>query len=697
VPDLLLEIGTEDLPPAEIAPVVDQLGEGARAALADLRLDADGIQTYGTPRRLVLFVEGVAAKQRPAVREVRGPAAAVAYDAENRPTVAATGFARSQGVAVERLQVREVGGRRYAVAVLEEAGRPASRVLPDALKQVVDGLTFPRAMRWGSGDVRFIRPVRWVAALLGTQVLRITIAGVTAGRKTFGHRFLAPRGRTIARAAGYFPNMKAAHVVLVPDERRDAIVAQARALAAKAGGIPQLDAALLDETVMSVEHPQVLLGAFDTEFLVLPPPVLVTVMEHHQKYFPVIGPDGALKPSFLAVRDGDRAHLGIVREGHQWVLRARLADARFFFDEDRKHRLEDFAPRLEGLVLLTQLGTMAGKTRRLLRLAEYASVALVLDGTTTEALKRAAQLCKADLVTHMVGEFPELQGVIGGIYASLDGEPNAVARAIGEHYLPARAGDRMPSTQTGALLAVLDRTDTLVGALAAGLAPTGSQDPYALRRVGQGLVEIVLAHGVPLPLSGLLEAAAAGFDVSNDGVIADAVEFLRQRLRAALSERGIRYDVVDAALAVSADDVLGGARRAEAIEKFLTDPAFPKLFVAYDRATRILDGSPAGAVDPALFEHEAERTLALAVGAAAPVVAASAEAGDLTAALRALVPLAGPVDRLFDAVLVMAPDPRVRANRQALLGEVVRLFRTVGDFSKIVMEGRDSGTKGPGD
>ncbi len=692
MPDLLFEIGTEDLPPGEIPSVLDQLEGETQAALAELRLDFSDLRTFGTPRRLILFAEGIAAKQRPAVREVRGPAAAAAFDAQNRPTQAAVGFARSQGVPVDRLQVREIGDRRYAVAVMEEAGRPAPSVLPEALQQVVDRLTFPRPMRWGKGDAKFLRPVRWVVALLGPQLLRVSIAGIKAGRRTFGHRFLAPRSRTVARAGAYVRIMDAAKVVIDRDVRRRVIVRQATDLAGRAGGTAQLDAALLEETVMSVEHPQALLGAFDTEFLVLPPAILVTVMEHHQKYFPVTGPDGELRPAFIAVRDGDRRHLETVREGHQWVLRARLADARFFFDEDRKYRLEEYVPQLDGLVVLQQLGTMASKIRRMQRLADYVAVALVLDGIDTQTLTRAVTLCKADLVTHIVGEFPELQGVIGGIYAGLDGEPPAVAQAIGEHYLPVRSGDRVPSTRPGALLAVLDRADTLVGAMREGLAPTGSQDPYSLRRIGQGFVEIVLAHRLRFPLAGLLASAAEAFGQSGDQVTRDAVEFLRQRLRTLLTERGIRYDAIEAALAVSADDLLGAAERAEAIAQFLADPDFTRLFVAYDRASRILSGEAAASIDPALFEHDAERTLALVLGAAAPAVTAAVEGGDFPAALRALVPLAGPVDRLFDAVLVMAPDPQVRANRQALLADVVRVFRLVGDFSKIVVEGRDEGS-----
>ncbi|MGH2348329.1 MAG: glycine--tRNA ligase subunit beta [bacterium] len=690
--DLLVEIGTEDLPPAEIRPVLEQLRDGLRSGLDEARLDVGDIGSVGTPRRLVVFASGLARRQRPEIREVRGPAAAAAFDAADRPTAAALGFARSQGIPVDRLQFRDIGGRRYTVAVVEDRGQPAATVLPAVLGRMVDGLTFSRGMRWGDGDARFLRPVRWVVALLGTRVLRVIVAGVKAGRTTRGHRFLSPRPRRVARAADYFRVMKGAHVVLDPSVREKRISLQARALAAKAGGAAQLDPDLLDETVMSVEHPQALSGEFDREFLSLPAPVLVTVMEHHQKYFPVTDNAGGLRPAFIAVRDGDRRHLPRVREGHEWVLRARLADARFFFDEDSKRRLEERVGELDGLTFLPQVGTMAQKTQRLIALAEYLAVALVLDGRTAETLTRAAALCKADLLTHMVGEFPELQGVMGGIYAGLDGEPPPVAQAIGEHYLPGRTGDRIPSTLAGNLLGLVDRADTLIGGIATGHMPTGSEDPYALRRAAQGMVEIVLGHRIQLPLSDFLEAVHGELvRIGVDGrphTVHLALDLLRQRARAFLVERGIRYDAVDAALAVSGEDLVSGAARARTIADALGKKTFPRLFVAYDRASRILSGEPTAAVDPGLFEDDSERDLAAALASASPAVSAAASAGDFRAALDALVPLADPVDRLFDAVLVMAPDPRVRANRQALLRAVVDVFRRVGDFSKIVMETR---------
>lgn len=684
--DLILEVGTEELPPGEIAPALVQLADDTRKLLEEARLPAGDISVYGTPRRLVLHVAGVVARQRPAVREVRGPAAQVAYDQEGKPTQAATGFARSQGVPVERLKVIETAGRRYVAAVIEEAGRPAAAVLPDALSALVEGLSFSRTMRWGESDARFARPVRWVLALLGTQILPVSIAGLRARRRTYGHRFLSPAARSIKDPRTYFSALKRGHVLVDPEERRTRIASQARALAAKVGGRPVLDTTLLDELVMSVELPQALLGSFDQEFLSLPRPVLATVMEHHQKYFPVEdGKADALLHRFIAVRDGDTRHLAVVREGHEWVLRARLADARFFFEQDRRQPLEAYAAKLSDLSFHAQLGTMADKTRRLVSLADFLAVTLVLDGRTSESLRRAAALCKADLVTRMVGEFPELQGVIGGIYTEMDGEPAEVARAIGEHYRPAGAGDPPPSTRVGALLALADKIDTLTGRIGVGLMPTGSQDPYGLRRAAQGIVEIILNHRLKILLSPLVARAAEGYGRGFDQAAEETVEFLRQRLRATLIDRGLRYDLVDAALAVSADDLLAAAARAETLAAWASRRDFARLYIAYDRASRILTGAVNGRVDPQRFEDDTERTLHETVGKVRPPVEGAASEGNFTRALDGLLPLAGPVDRLFDAVLIMAPDEGIRANRMALLKQVVDVFRNVADFSKVVM------------
>lgn len=698
VADLLLEVGTEELPPGDVGPAMAQLGNSIATALRELRLEAGHLTTYATPRRLAVHVKDVADRQRPAERRVRGPAVNAAYDAQGRPTQAALGFARSQGVPVESLEMaEEAGGRRYVVAILKEQGSPAAAVLPGPIAAAITGLVFTKTMRWGNGDARFARPIRWLVALLGAQVLPVEVAGVRAGRVTYGHRALAPGPRLIRRPSDYASTLNAVKVMVDPAQRRRSIEQQALRLAGQVEGRVLLDPRLLEETVMSVEHPYALRGAFDRAFLSLPREVLVTVMQHHQKYFPVEDGQARLLAAFIAVRDGGATHAATVRQGHEWVLAARLADAKFFFQEDRKKRLEDYVPMLDGLVFQAQLGTMGDKTRRLVALTKVLASLVPLDGRTAESLERAALLCKADLVTRLVGEFPELQGTIGQIYATLDGEATDVARASSEHYRPVGAGDSAPKTHLGALLGLLDKGDTLVGAVGAGLMPTGSQDPYGLRRAAQGVVEIVLMLRLKLHLLVFLEQVRRQYTLQNlpaakgrpaagpSDAPEQVTELLRQRLRATLIERGIRYDVADAALAVSGDDLLGAASRAEAIAAIAARPEFASLYVAYDRASRILSRDAADGIDPALFEAPVERALFETVLRVEQPVAQAAGGGDYGAALERLQSLVRPVNQIFDDVLIMAPDPRVRANRLALMRSVVGVFRQVADFSKIVM------------
>lgn len=688
MPDLLLEIGTEELPPKDAGPASEQLGRSVQAALGELRLSSGGVLLFATPRRLTVLASDVAARQRPTERRIRGPAAAVAFDAGGNPTQAALGFARSQEVPVESLEITEdPTARRYVVAVQREAGRLAREVLPEALVRAVGALTFAKTMRWGAGEMRFARPIRWVVAMFGGRMLPVEIARVRAGRATYGHRTLAPGRIAITEPSRYQSLLRSAKVLVDPRERREVIEAQVRQLAADAGGRAVLDPALLDELVMSVEHPHALRGAFDGGFLALPREVLVTVMQHHQKYFAVEDGGNRLLPVFIAVRDGGAEHLATVRQGHEWVLAARLADARFFFEEDRKQRLEEDVPRLDHLVFLAQLGTVGEKTRRLLALARGLAGDVRLDAPTAAALERAALLCKADLVTRLVGEFPELQGTVGQIYAGLDGEATEVARAIGEHYRPTSAGDGPPKTRIGALLGLIDKVDTLTGAVAAGLTPTGSQDPLGLRRAAQGVVEIILMLRLALPLRPFVRRAAEALagDERRPEVTGEVVEFLRQRLRASLIDRGVRYDIADAALAVSEDDLLAASARAEAVAGAVGEERLAALYVGFDRASRIVTDEAAEAVDPALFEADAERALFEAVMEVRGPVRAAAADGDFRRAMDDLRPLVGPVNRIFDDVLIMAPDPRVRANRLALLREAAATFRVVADFSKIVM------------
>jgi tetrameric-type glycyl-tRNA synthetase beta subunit len=688
MPELLVEIGAEELPPHALPAVLEQLARGAQAALESARLEVRAVRTTGTVRRLVLTAVLASGRQRDVVAVVRGPAARVAFDAQGRPTQAAVGFARAQGVPVEALQVRDLEGGRYVVAERHEPGRPAAAVLAEILPGVLGSLSFPKMMRWNGDGARFGRPIRWIVALLDRQVVPLTFAGVRAGRRTVGHRVLAPRPVVLPSAAAYAAAMRRGRVILEPAARRARIAQGAARLAAAIGGRPLLDAGLLDELVWSIEHPTPLLGRFEEAFARdLPRPVVLVTLQHHQKCFGVEGADGGLLPAFVAVRDGGTAHLAQVRTGHEWVVRARLADARFFLDEDRRGSFDTWVAALAQVAHGAGLGSMADHVERLARVAQWLAGAVGASADDRATVARAARLCKADLVTAMVGEFPELQGVVGRLYAEERGEPAAVAQAIEEHYWPTGPGGPLPATLPGALLAIADRAVLLAGAFLRGLEPTGSQDPYGLRRAASGIVVIAAERRLPVGLRAVFDEAAAAYGpppVDRARVVEACVAFAVQRLRTWLEEQGIAYDTLDAVLAVGDDRPADLAARARALHAARRQPAMPRLATAFARASRILSqGAAADRVAPDLFVEPEEAQLHRAWQEVAAMVEAEVAAGRYHAALDALVRLADPIDAFFDRVLVMAPDERLRGNRLALLRAVTQSFLRVADFGRL--------------
>lgn len=685
---LLLEIGCEELPPSAVGPALEQLARDAAAALRDARLEGGEPRTTGTVRRLALIVPDVAARQADRVTQVRGPAARIAFDPSGAPTQAAQGFARSQGVRLEDLEIREMDGGKYVVAEIREAGRPAGEVLAQVLPRVVAGLSFPKTMRWRADGFRFGRPIRWVVALLGGRLIPLEVAGLKAGRRTRGHRFLAPAAMTLRDARDYGAAMRRARVVLDEQDRRARIVEGAVALAQKAGGQPVIHPALLDELVWSTEHPTPVWGTFETALAAaLPREVVLVTLQHHQKSFGVQDRKGALLPAFIAVRDGGAAHLASVRTGHEWVVRARLEDARFFLEEDRKGSFDRWIEELARLAHVAGLGSMADHVARILRLTAWMADTAAISAEHRTTLERAARLCKADLVTALVREYPELQGVIGRIYATEAGEPRGVGVAIEEHYWPKVAGGEVPTSVPGALLALADRAVLLAGAVTAGLEPTGSQDPYGLRRAASGIAAILVAHGFALGLRPLFGAAAATFDQPADArerTVTACVSLTVQRFRSMLMEQGIAYDTIDAVLAAQGDNLSDLAARARAVQEVRTDPAMPRLATGFARASRILgQGQAAPAIAEQLLVEGPERTLHHAWASIRGDVERAVEGRRYADALKTLERLADPIDRFFDDVLVMAPDPALRANRLALLREVTATFLRVADFSRL--------------
>ncbi len=706
--DFVFEVGTEEMPARFLPAAVEQLETRGRALFDETLLGAHEVFAYATPRRLVLLATGVAGRQADREVEAKGPAKKAAFDPEGRPTRAAEGFARSQGVTPADLVVKAASGGEYVFAHRHVTGRAAEDVLGEALTGLLTSLEWPKLMRWGDHDLRFVRPIKWLLALYRGTVVQLSIDGVTSGRETFGHRFLHPGALSVATAADYLPVVRLGQVIVDPAERRAQILSQIRAVTAKAGGRVVEDPDLLTEVTFLVEYPTVLLGRFAPEYLQLPADVLVTTMKRHQRYFPVLDDQGHLAPLFITVRNGDDFALDVVRTGNEKVLRARLADAKFFYDDDLRRTLADRVTELDGVAFQERLGTMGDKTRRLealvtdiLRLAQAPAqggkeargggavrTLSEADPRLVETARRAAHLAKADLVTNLVKEFTELQGRMGQVYAEKSGESPDVARAIGEQYRPAFAGDEVPATTAGKVLALADKTDTLAAAFGIGLVPTGSQDPYGLRRAAQGVVAILLAADFRLSLGQLVDRAFShlGQMATKAAEGREALmDFLRGRVANAMAETGLRYDVVEATLAAGFDDPAGAGERARALAVVRDEEAFADVVTAFTRAANLAGKAPAGRpVDPALFEHDAESRLLEAYQAVAAEALAMEKEGRYTDFLRSLSKLRPAVDAFFEAVMVMVDDRRVRENRLNLLRSVSGLATRVADLSKLV-------------
>ncbi|HEY8414354.1 MAG TPA: glycine--tRNA ligase subunit beta [Thermaerobacter sp.] len=696
--DLLVELGCEEIPADDAREARRQLAERAGTALAEAGLAYELVRALGTPRRLALVVRGLAPRQQAREEWVRGPSRAAAFGPEGEPTRAALGFARAQGVDLADLVVRQTPQGEYVFARKVIEGKPAAEVVVELLPGILGGIEFRRTMRWGAGEHRFVRPVKWLVALLGDEVLPVSFAGVRAGRVSYGHRFLHPEPVELASAdeEAYRQALERAYVIVDPEERRHRIVEQAQAVAAAAGGEAEIDPELLDEVVDLVEYPTAFTGSFAAEMLELPRDVLVTTMKVHQRYFPVCKPgSGELLPYFVAVRNGDDRHLDTVRRGNERVIRARLADARFFYAQDRQRRLEERVPELERVSFLPGLGTLLDKTRRLRRLAGWLAERLDLPAAERELVARAAYLAKADLVTAMVYEFTELAGRMGREYALLDGEPREVAEALAEQYLPRGGDDELPATLPGRLLAIADRADTLAGCFAAGLEPTGSQDPYGLRRAGVGLLRLLAGpEPAAAPLDALLDEALAGYrpplaspavEVRFDPaeVRAKLLDFLAARLRVLMAEAGYAHDVIQAVLAVDRSDVAGIWARARAVADLLASPLAGDVLTVHRRAANLAGRAEADHVDPALFREPEEGELHAALQAARDAAEQALAARDYAAYFQAVARLRPAVDAFLDRVLVMAEDPALRANRLALLKRVADLASRVAALGEL--------------
>ena len=703
--ELLLEIGTEELPYQFVAPALRALQQGAETLLKDSRLTCGTVRTMGTPRRLVLLVEGLAAQQVSAVKEAMGPSKAVAFDQSGQPTRAAIGFAAGQGVPVESLQVRQTPKGEYLFAVKQEKGQAVAAVLTQTLPQLLAKLSFPKAMQWNQTGVRFARPVRWLVALCGVKLLPIQFATIKAGQFSQGHRVLgakvsSSKGFAVTSIAHYLKETERHSVIVDQDRRRAMIIDQLASLAKSARGQVHQDDELLEQAVYMVECPLTILGAFKPHYLVLPKEILMTSMKEHQGYFSLVDAKGALLPNFLAVTNMKLANMQLIREGNERVLAARLADAKFFFDEDRKTSLADRVAKQLAVTFHQKLGSLHQKTQRVVAMAEHVA-GQVGDEQLRQECRRAAELSKADLLTGIVGEFPTLQGIMGGEYAAHDGESSVVSAAIREQYMPRAMEGELPESLAGKVLSLADRLDSIAGFFLVGLVPSGSEDPFALRRHATAIVRILIESRLRVNLALAVQAAQEALanqqvpaaPQTGKGGAPDVIGFVFERVRYyGKSTHQLRDDVMEAVLK-SVDrgsiDLVDLFDKMKALQQITVRAEFDPLIVGFKRAHRLTDKEQwdRKPVEASAFREAAETALHDTVQASHEAYRRAMSNGQYGQALDVLVRMKAPIDDFFNAVMVNDQDPAIRGNRLSLLKEVDDLFMSFADFSQIVVQG----------
>lgn len=712
---LLFEIGTEEIPAKFMPGILKQLKELAAAKMQELRIPFEDITVYGTPRRMAFIAGGVAETQADVVVEAKGPSVKIAY-VSGAPSKAAQGFARGQGVDVKDLVVRD----NYVYAVKHLAGQPVVELLPGLLMDILTSLSFPKTMRWADYEFRFVRPIRWMVALFGDQIIPVEICGVKSGKFSMGHRFMQQSLKAAAESQGllsaalskvgnkvysalagvkgaveipsagdYKKVMYDNFVMVDQDERRALILQQIKDLAAQNGGEAEINEDLLEEVNYLVEWPTALCGKFEEKFLSLPKECIITPMREHQRYFPVLDEDGNLLNKFITVRNGGSEHLDIVTHGNERVLRARLSDAEFFFNEDRATKLEDRLEKLKTVSFQEGLGNMYDKSERLVKMAEMLRFAINTP-VDEEELRRCALLCKTDLVTGMVIEFTELQGVMGREYALLDGEKPEVATGIFEHYLPRFAGDALPATIIGRIVGIGDKLDNICATFSRGLAPTGSQDPYALRRQALGVINILLDANYHISLAKIIAGTLYLLDIKPEEtgkLVPQIMEFFKQRLRNLLMDQGIRYDVIDAVFADKRnDDMVDLAVRCKALAAYVeAGNAEPLVQVSVRVSNLCKKIEKEVAISGALFKDESENKLHEVVAAVSKEIIPEIVLYDYAAVLKAGEKVIEPVNTFFDNVMVMDEDENVKNNRLAMLEEVRGIVNAVGDLSLLVL------------
>lgn len=699
--EFLLEIGTEEIPSRFIPAVLENMKTLFVQLLEFGRVSADPkeIKTFGTPRRLVLYAPAIDERQADVSKEVLGPPRKAAFDAAGRPTRAATVFAEKHNVPVEGLIIRTTEKGEYVAARIDEKGKDTAEWLRQTLPGFILSIPFPKSMRWMDKDIRFARPIHWILALWAGAVVEFEINGIKSGNLSRGHRFMSPGAFFVKDFKSYMSQTEPNFIVVDPEARRRKIAQQTAGLAGSVGGEVLDDPGLLDEVTNLVEYPVAVMGSFNKDFLRLPKEIVITAMREHQRYFAVVRPDGGLLPYFITISNTKAEDMDVVRAGNERVLSARLSDAAYFFDNDLKVHLADRAEGLKKVMYQDKLGTLYDKTLRIKALSVYIAGLLNAD---VKICERAALLSKADLLTGIVGEFPKLQGVMGMHYAMISGEDPRVAEAVYEHYLPRFAGDKPPRTLEGMCVAVADRLDSVVGCFYAGLTPSGSEDPYGLRRQSTAVLNMLIERGSRISLQGLVEKACDGFGLKNAEhrkTAADVIDFFRQRLAAMLMAEGLRPDIVDAALSVGFDDPVTAREKARALDALRMTEDYMPLVTALKRAGNILPKKFEAAVKKSLLRQPEEKALFEAYMDVKARVEEKIARLDFRGALLDIASLRRPVDAFFEGVMVMDKDADVRHNRLSMLSGITGLFGGIADFSRLILsaeEGQGSENRRPG-
>ena len=681
---LLFEIGTEEIPARFIAKTKADMKGYLEKTLKELHIEYKSIELKCTPRRFVVVIDELAENQATVEEELKGPAKKIAFDENNNPSKALLGFLKGKDISPEEVYFKTVGKDEYAHIKLTKEGQAVKGLLKDIFEGMIKSTTFPKSMRWGGKNIRFVRPIRYFVCLMDEEVIDFEIEGIKTGNITKGHRFLGSSEIVITTPDEYEAKLKENFVILDDEQRKSLILEQCKAVADSLGGTLMMDEDLLEEVNYIVEYPTAFYGEFDESYLSLPKEAIITPMKEHQRYFPVLDADGKLLNKFITVRNGDSYAIDNVKRGNEKVLDARLSDALFFYHEDTKKPLEAYVERLDTIVFQQKLGTILDKTKRIQNLSEKIAKALAL---TLPNLDRAAYLSKADLTTAMVFEFTELQGIMGRYYANLSNEPSEVAEAIYEHYLPRFAGDELPSTNEGIILALSDRLDSVAGFFAIGIQPTGSQDPYALRRQALGILNIMMEKKLDVRLFDLLDLALENFDfedMDKQSVKSDLMSFFELRLKNLFTDMGIRYDVVDAIINIEDSNPFDLLIRAKDLDAWVKNNSVTEALQTFSRISNISKEAIAGKVDEALFAHDSEAKLNTAYNSIKAEVEAMLARREYVKALELLISIKDSVDAFFDSVMIMDENMDIRANRLAMLSNIRTTMESVADLSKIV-------------